>query len=92
MKNNNVIPAMTDPLGKYWEQPSADRILIDDDYAVMDKTTLRQLPEYSSTNPSGVYPGKMWRAETRGIWWLRWYGESDNPAMCSNNQREILLA
>jgi hypothetical protein len=27
----------------------------------MTDSTFKQLKEYSSTRPSGVYPGKMWR-------------------------------
>lgn len=83
---------MTDPLGKYWDQPSRDNIVIDDDYAVMDKKTLEALYDYSRSMPTGVYPGKMWKAVMpNGKVLLRWYGESDDPTMCSNNQREILL-
>lgn len=95
-----VIPPITDPLGRSWRQPPLERILLDDSHAVMDTATFQALLEYSTTLPTGVYPGKMWRAQgfdarTRrwtGSWFLRWFGECDDPAKCSNNQREILLA
>lgn len=61
------------------------------------------LPEYSTSVPSGVYPGKMWRAEVRpprelshplppSRWFLLWFGEvPGRPDLCSNNQREVIL-
>ncbi|QFY42947.1 hypothetical protein F6R98_10260 [Candidatus Methylospira mobilis] len=87
----NTIPKITDPMGKCWDQPSLQNIIIDDTHALMSNDDLNRLSEYSSSIPSGVYPGKMWRAKWRDTWLLRWYGESDVPGMCSNNQREILI-
>ena len=87
----NTIPEITDPMGKCRGQPSRQNIIIDDTHALMFETTLYQLAEYSHSMPSGVYPEKMWRAKWREIWLLRWYGESDIPGMCSNNQCEILI-
>jgi hypothetical protein len=82
---------MTDLNGKYWIQPLREHILTDDKHAVM--STFADLPEYSSTKPSGVYPGKMWRrhdgihdmnrraAYIRGEitlpWLLCWYGPDE---------------
>ena len=87
----NRIPPMTHELGKYWRQPSQDSILVDDTHAVMDSTAFEKLAEYSSSMPSGVYPGKMWKALHHGRWMLRWYGIVEgNPNVCSNNQVEIL--
>ena len=85
------IPEMTCELGRYWSQPSQDSILVDDTHAVMDSTTFDKLAEYSTTLPTGVYPGKMWKALSRGRWVLRWYGIVEgNPDVFSNNQVEIL--
>lgn len=97
-----AIPPMTDPLGKYWKQPSPDEILLDDEHALMTEATFKRLAEYSCSQPSGVYPGKMWRADNAAYWpekvkaglhrhWLRWFGESEDPTMCSNNSRKILI-
>lgn len=87
-----MIPPITDPLGKHWKQPPTTDVLIDGKYAVMSKATLLKLTEYSASMPSGVYPGKMWRAVSAdGTQHLRWYGESSDPRMCSNHQREILI-
>lgn len=100
-----VIPPMTDPNGHYWDQPARSEILVDDTHAVMTTATFRKLAEYSATNPSGVYPGKMWRRHNgahdldflrRGgkpEWLLCWYGySSKGPDFCSTNYRTILLS
>jgi hypothetical protein len=88
----NEIPLMTDPLGRYWDQPPRDAIALDDTHALMTERAFEQLPEYSRTTPSGVYPGKMWRHCTKdGDWYLCWFGIVDgNPKVCSNNARRIL--
>lgn len=98
------IPPMVDPLGRYWKQPSPERILVDDTHALMDRATFTQLQDYSSSMPSGVYIGKMWSRHD-GIydlkflasggkpeWLLVWYGASADPGMCSINSRQILIA
>lgn len=86
----NEIPHMDDPMGKHWEQPHRSRILIDDKHALMTEVDFNKLHDYSTSTPSGVYPGKMWRCYQRGKWWLRWFGLSDDPKFCSNHAREIL--
>lgn len=87
-----MIPPITDPLGRYWDQPSRREILTDDTHAVMTLPTFRKLAEYSSSLPSGVYDGKMWRGGTmQGRWQLYWYGPGKTPDMCSINVREILI-
>lgn len=101
------IPLMTDPLGRYWEQPLVKDILVDDTHAIMTTKTFEELADYTYTNPSGVYPGKMWKGRmvlcntktcpityyySNNRWELRWWGISDKGEnFCSNNQREILL-
>lgn len=91
---------MTDPLGRHWNQPAPDLIEIDDTHALMTKATFEQLPEYSATIPSGVYPGKMWRRhdgafdikrERPPVWMLCWFGEVRDGA-CEIYFREVLLA
>lgn len=88
-----MIPAMTDPLGRHWHQPSRDVIAIDDTHAVMSRQSFDQLPEYSRSRPSGVYPGKMWKSITRDDTpYLCWYGIVEGrDDLCSNNSRLILL-
>lgn len=91
MCDTHEIPPITDPLGRYWEQPSRDAILVDETHAAMAPRTFDQLSNYSATNPSGVYPGKMWRRQLMGVWLLCWYGECGNPDLCSINTRVVLL-
>lgn len=89
----NRIPPMTDPLGRHWKQPSVDQILLDDNHALMDMAAFNCLPEYSRSIPSGVYPGKMWKAVlSDGTAHLCWFGIVEGrPDVCSNNNREILV-
>lgn len=96
-----MIPAMTDPLGRYWNQPARDLILVDDTHAVMEQHAFAALSEYSSTFPGGVYPGKMWRRHDgvydrncppeRRRWLLCWYGDVID-GKCMIEFREVLLA
>lgn len=100
----NTIPAITDPLGKYWKQPDTSLIAIDDEFAAMSRATFDALAEYSLTSPTGVYPGKTWkrhdgirdqeflRGGAKPEWLLCWFGESEKgPKWCSNNSRKIKL-
>ncbi len=88
-----MIPPITDPLGRYWKQPPLDAIAIDDTHAIMDQAAFKRLPEYSQSRPTGVYPGKMWKAITAtGEAYLCWYGIVEGrDDLCSNNHRLILL-
>ncbi|MFP3556375.1 hypothetical protein SB861_37530 [Paraburkholderia sp. SIMBA_049] len=90
---SNVIPPITDPMGAYWAQPAIDDILVSNETAVMSLEAFDTLTEYSTTVPTGVYPGKMWKAEmTPGQWYLRWYGlVPGDDSKCSNNQRLIQI-
>ena len=101
---NNIIPPITHELGRYWDQPSTAEILIDDTHALMTLATFDELAEYSASNPSGAYEGKMWKRNDGSFdrqfianggvptWFLCWYGESQiGPGYVSNNHRKILL-
>lgn len=86
------IPPITDEMGRSWRQPPLSEILIDDQCAMMGRESLLMLRNYSATDPTGVYEGKMWRAEDgEGGWYLRWFGKSNRPNMVSNNQRRIVI-
>jgi len=96
----NVIPPMTSDLGKYWDQPDTESILIDDTHALMASEALQQLKDYSHSQPTGAYHGKMWKrkyeraSEDKGYesgWILCWFGESVNEGYLTNNYREIIL-
>lgn len=101
----HAIPPITDPLGKYWDQPNRFDILIDDMHAVMSRETYNALRNYAHSQPTGVYPGKMWKWHCPGADWCRcgpgrpaylhWFGaefERDGEKFVSNNVREILIA
>jgi hypothetical protein len=95
------IPPITDPMGRHWQQPDLTSLDISGDTVELTQREFDALMEYSTTLPSGVYPGKCWKAEgmdwpkgggfpkATGIWYLRWFGECDDPKKCSNNQRVI---
>lgn len=93
MAYSNPIPDMTDPMGRHWCQPKKENLLVTDKFAVMDEDDFKKLPEYSTTYPSGVYPGKMWKAHVQGVWYLRWYSRCPEApdTHCNNNQRKIMV-
>lgn len=90
---------MTNPMGRYWEQPATDKILVDGEVALMERSTFEQLSEYSASIPTGVYPGKMWRRNdgiydaqaTKTVWMLGWFGECPDPNRCSVNFLPIIF-
>lgn len=89
----NTIPDMVDRLGFYWKQPNREDVLTDDTYAVMSENDFKCLPDYSYSQPSGVYNGKMWKHKNRdGTWSLHWYTPSLEVNMCKTEIREILVA
>lgn len=72
-----TLPVMDDPMGKHWRQPRGlrDRVKLFETHAVISEADFFALPNYESSFPSGVYPGKVWRC---GRKWLRWYGPERN--------------
>lgn len=87
---SDFIPPMTDPMGKYWRQPSLDEIVIDRTHAVMTQDTLQELADYSASLPSAVYQGKMWRRRCGASWYLCWYGEISGGQILIHT-REVLI-
>lgn len=101
--NPNIIPPITDPMGKYWRGPDMSQVLLDDKSAVMSKAVFDELPEYSTSTPSGVYPGKSWKRnrliflangsyKPTAEWFLCWFGLHPDPKFVSNHIRRILIA
>lgn len=82
-----VIPAMTSPLSKGWEQPEARDIVFAKAAVYMSRPTWEKLAKYDHSMPSGVYEGKMWRAWQQ----LRWYGPSPTPDTCSINSIDAVV-
>jgi hypothetical protein len=92
LKDINTIPPITNPLGRAWEQPAVDQILVDDDVAMMTEDAFQKLLEYSHSTPTGVYPGKMWKARRSGVWYLRWYSADDgHPDGLPTPYRQIIV-
>jgi hypothetical protein len=91
VSNKNIIPPMTDPLGRYWEQPNRSEIRVDECFAYMNYKTFKALANYSNSRPTGAYEGKMWRAHyLNDGWCLCWFGLS-KPGFVSNNSRIIKI-
>lgn len=86
------IPDVTCELGRYWVQPPRADIMVNSSHALMSSRTLAALANYSATIPSGVYEGKMWRAQRDGAWWLRWYDVGATPDTCRVETRKVVLA
>jgi hypothetical protein len=97
----SLIPKMTHPLSSAWDQPDHSTFLFDDTHVLMSKKAFDELKEYSCSQPTGVYDGKMWKTNEfayrkspdgrKESWLLKWYGPCDNSEMCRTYYREILL-
>ena len=57
--DENVIPPMTHPWGKVWEQPDRKNLVLDDKYAMMYRRDFEMLSDYKGSEPTGKYNGKM---------------------------------
>jgi hypothetical protein len=97
-------PTLESPYGPgAWSQPDRTHVLIDDTHALMTKTTFEKLCEYSTSVPTGVYPGKMWRRHDGAHalmdganrvtpeWLFCWYGRTEDPTKCSIHFRKVIL-
>lgn len=90
-EQHHIIPPITDPLGKHWEQPDRTEIKIDDDIATMSQRTFDKLSEYSASQPTRAYDGKMWKSHVRGVWYLRWFGPAEQSDMMLTSTRYIQI-
>lgn len=92
-----MIPQITDPLGRYWDQPPLIDVAVYNDIAIMDRKTFNRLADYSHSVPTGTYEGKMWKCKERGTkvkesgWLLRWYSQSCDPKLITMNTRPIRI-
>jgi hypothetical protein len=90
--NKNIIPKMVHPDSVGWKQPNPDNFKIDDSFATMSRKDFDELKDYTYSNPSGVYVGKVWKAFLAGrTWSLRWYGHHEDLNSCSINCRTIVV-
>lgn len=102
---NNTIPPMSHPLSTVWRQPKTSEILLDKEIAMMTQKTFESLAEYSCSQPSGCYEGKMWKREDgafdqeylasggKPVWMLCWYGFCDKPNrnFLATHRRRIII-
>ena len=92
IKQEKIIPQITEPLGKYWRQPDRKYIELDDTHALMSEQTFLELADYSFSRPTGVYQGKMWRTKYNKDWVLHWYElDNKNSTMYIQMFRYILV-
>jgi hypothetical protein len=91
---SHPIPPMTHPLSVHWNQPDRSEIEIDDTHALMSQITFNALPDYTASQPTGVYEGKMWRAYYKLDGWLLhwWVTSPENSCACRRMYRKILIA
>lgn len=75
-----------------WEAPDRSEILaIDKDYVLMRQDTLDRLLDYTHSQPTGLYSGKMWKAKSQeGKWMLCWCNHSVGGYI-DINFREVLI-
>lgn len=99
----NQIPVMWHRYGEVWRQPKREDIKLNGAFACMSEGTFRQLREYSASNPTGVYEGKMWKRHDgafdqeflagggKPVWLLCWYTYGEKPDTCQTSMRKIRL-
>lgn len=89
----NTIPEADSEWVAYWQAPHRNEIEFRGDAAVMDKAAFDKLLNYSSSLPTGVWIGKLWKARLDdGRWYLRWYStDPRNAANCLINSRPITI-
>lgn len=70
--DENIIPPMMHPWGKVWKQPDRNNLVLDDKYAMMHRRDFEMLPDYTDSEPTGKYNGKMWKAQYVSLYKLIW--------------------
>ena len=94
--DKNVIPPMTHPWGKAWKQPDRNNLVLDDKYVMMYRRDFEMLPDYTGSEPTGKYNGKMWKAQyvsrDERKWYLCWcHDENTVSQEIYISYREILI-
>lgn len=94
--DENVIPPMTHPWGIAWKQPDRNNLVLDDKYAVMYRRDFETLQDYTGSEPTGKYNGKMWKAQYNYCgnrkWYLCWcHDENTVSQEIYISYREILI-
>lgn len=85
-----MIPLMTDPMGKYWDQPADIHLApMDETHVLLTSHQVAGLLEYSRSYPSGTYDGKCWLRDN-GLRYLCWYQPHPTPGKIGIGYRIIL--
>ncbi|TWI65193.1 hypothetical protein IP91_02600 [Pseudoduganella lurida] len=86
-----MIPLMTDPLGRHWQQPADIREApMDDMHVLLTPRQIDGLLDYSRSYPSGTYDGKCWKREGEDCWYLCWYEPHAQAGKIGIGYRTIL--
>lgn len=86
------IPLMDDPLSVYWDQPSHNQLFFTEEAVIVPRHAFNALKEYSSSNPSGAYHGKMWKCYFDGQWELCWFGiHPTDPKLVTINRMPLIV-
>lgn len=66
---DQIPPLSKEHLG--WEAPDRSEILaMDKDYVLMRQDTLDRLADYTHSQPTSLYCGKMWKAKSQEDKWM----------------------
>ena len=75
-----------------WNTPLRHEILaIDKDYVIMTKETLDKLPDYTNSEPTLKYNGKMWKAKARTGEWMFCWCNNEDCGLIFINYRQVLI-
>jgi len=88
---NNVIPPITESIGRSWEQPDRSQVYVDDVNAYIAASEAKKLKRYDRSQPSGVYDGKMWVSARGTDDYLLWFEPTENPMCCATNYRKLVI-
>lgn len=91
MTAEQIIPPITDPRGKHWNQPHRRYIEMDNTHALMSEQTFRGLHDYSNSMPTEAHEGKMWRSKIQNRWFLCWFDADDGHRCLVVKSRKILV-
>ena len=94
--DENIIRLWCIPRGKAWKQPDRNNLVLDDKYAMMYRRDFEMLPDYTGSEPTGKYNGKMWKAQyvsrDNRKWYLCWcHDENTVSQEIYISYREILI-
>lgn len=73
-----VLPAHDDER-RFSASGSYPAICIDGEYFLISQADFDALPEYSASQPTGVFDGKCWKTLRHGVWWIGCYIEETPP-------------